>query len=267
MSADKSIEMDRDVRFMRACVAALGYEGGENSIGTYAERAVHRVMKFYVEPREEYHEVKHLGCVADVKNERGITEIQTKAFSRMKDKLEAFLESDKVTVLYPVIAKKYIRILDADTGELGARKLSPKRMRAFDAAYEIYNIREYLGRDNFSLKLVFLEAEEIRQQGIKVKVAGRTRTRMKVNTVPTAILDELDLSSREDYIAFIPEGLSHRFTVSELGKAVGKRFPYGYSIVSILLSVGLLEGPVSEGRRKVYSLTDGAVSLMESYYK
>lgn len=249
---------DRDVRFMRACVAALGYEGGAASIGTYSERAVHRVMKFYLEPREECHEIKHLGCVADIKNESGITEIQTKAFGRMKPKLEAFLRDCKVTVVYPVIAKKYIRTLDASSGELSDRKLSPKRQRVFDAAYELYNIREFLGCDNLSVKLVFLEAEEIRQQDIKVKIAGRTRTRMKINTVPIGIIDEVDLRSPRDYSVFIPNGLPDRFTASELGSLIGKRFAYGYSVVSILSSVGLIEGPQSEGRRKVYSLTECA---------
>ena len=250
----KEYEEECDVRFMRACVAALGYEIDQDSIGTYSERALHKVLKYYLEPRPEYHEIKLNGFIADIKNPDGIIEIQTRAFSRLKEKLASFLPQERVTVVYPVIAKKYLRYLDANTGELSERRSSTKRMTVFDTAYELYNIREFLSYENLSLKLIFLEAEQIKRVGERVKVGKRYRDGVSIEKIPRKVLYEIDIRTRSDYSVFIPEGLSESFTATELGQRVGKRFKYGYSIISILEAVGLIEGPFPEGRKKLYKL-------------
>ena len=253
MTEDKYIT-ERGVRFMRACVAALGYEANAQSIGTYSERALHKVLKFYIEPDESFHEIRYRGNIADVKNREGITEIQTRAFSHLKKKLSVFLEDSPVTVVYPLAAKKYIRRLDAKTGELSERRLSPIRCTVFDAAYELYNIREFFFRANFSVKLIFLETEEIKMQGERVKVGRRYREKVNVERIPRNILSEEELKTREDFRIFIPEGLPSQFTVSELERAIGSRFKHGFSVLSLLLCADLVEGPVADGRKKLYRL-------------
>lgn len=247
---------ERGVRFGKACVAALGYEASAQSIGTYSERALHKVLKFYIEPDESFHEVKYLGNIADVKNADGITEIQTRAFSRLKGKLSVFLPECHVTVVYPIAIKKYIRYVDAATGELGARRLSPKRCTVFDAAYELYNIREFFDSPNLSLKLIYLETEEIKRKGERVRVGGRYRDKVNIERIPRAIIDEIDIKEKKDFSVFIPEGLPRQFTASELGRAVGKNFKYGYSVLSLLLQAGLAEGPIIDGRKKLYRLIE-----------
>ena len=80
--------IDRE-RFERAL--ALANAPTPTCIGTLSERVTHRVLKYYFEPDPNFHEVKYLGSVADIKNSDGIIEIQTKGLDRLRGKLHKFL--------------------------------------------------------------------------------------------------------------------------------------------------------------------------------
>lgn len=56
---------------------------------------------------------------ADIRNEDGIIEIQTRALYRLKPKLDAFLPLDAVTVVYPIAAVKRLSWLDPKTRRNG----------------------------------------------------------------------------------------------------------------------------------------------------
>lgn len=99
---------------------------------------------------------------ADIRNEDGIIEIQTRALYRLKPKAGAFLPLDAVTVVYPIAAVKRLSWLDPKTGEKSAPRRSPKKGTRYDCVRELYALRDYLLRDGFRLCLVFLELEEVR---------------------------------------------------------------------------------------------------------
>ena len=130
-----------------------------SGIGTLGEKLVHRTLKLYLEPREEYHEVAVCGYVADVMNESGIIEIQTRGFSQMKDKLARFLDQYSVTLVYPVIVDKEILWFDKHSGELASRRKSSKHATARGLLSELSGIGELALHDRLTLKLVFLRRE------------------------------------------------------------------------------------------------------------
>lgn len=134
----------------------------ESGIGSVSEGSLHHFLKFYFEPDADLHEVGVGRYFADIRNEDGILEIQTRALYRLKPKLDAFLPLDAVTVVYPVAAVKRLSWLDPDTGEKTRPRRSPKKGTRYDCIRELYALRDYLTRDGFRLCLVFLELEEIR---------------------------------------------------------------------------------------------------------
>lgn len=85
------------------------------AIGSVSEGSLHHFLKFYFEPDADLHEVGVGRYFADIRNEDGILEIQTRALYRLKPKLDAFLPLDAVTVVYPVAAVKRLSWLDPDT--------------------------------------------------------------------------------------------------------------------------------------------------------
>ena len=237
--------------FDLARFTVLGESYGAGGIGVLSERSMHRILKLCIEPREEFHEVKLLGSVADIMNGERVYEIQTKAFARLKPKLEKFLPHYPVTVVYPLVYEKYIRWIDKETGETSTRRKSPKRSTVFDSFYELYNIREFLCDKNLTVKLVLLNVEEYKY---RVSIKGRRKRSERLEQIPTSIVREVDLSSPDDYRIFIPDGLAPRFCAADFNRAVGKGFSYGYSGISILRSVGLVSDGVKEGRKTLYEI-------------
>lgn len=78
-------------RFEQVCKDIAGQRQSGSGIGTLAEKTLHAVLKRYFEPDETKHEVKVGRHVADIVNNSGIIEIQTRAFNALRPKLEAYL--------------------------------------------------------------------------------------------------------------------------------------------------------------------------------
>jgi len=241
--------------FAEARIRVLGDKISPSGIGTYSEKSLHKILKNTLEPSCANHEISHLGFVADIKNADGIIEIQTKALKNLRDKLAVFLPDCKVTVVYPMYKNTYRHKITAD-GEIGARRLSSKHHRICDCAFELYNIREYIKCDNLKILLLFLSVEEYMREGIELKVAGKRRTRERVERIPYRIEEAIELSSPQDYLKLLPEGLADSFSISDINRAWGKRFKHAYSIVSILKSLDLLTEGVKLGREIKYSIKE-----------
>ena len=78
-------------RFKTACEEIIGGNRAENGIGTLSEKTLHAVLKRYFELDGGICEIKFGRYVADVVlGERGIFEIQTRAFNVLRNKLDAF---------------------------------------------------------------------------------------------------------------------------------------------------------------------------------
>ncbi len=151
--------------FMRAQSAVLSEGIGREGIGTLSERALHRILKLAIEPNEAFHEQKVLGSVADIKNENGIVEIQTRAFEKMRPKLEKLLPHFPVTLVYPIAREKRLHWIDPVTKEISEPRKSPKKGKPADAFFELYKIRSLLSHENLTLKLLLLDMEEYRYKG------------------------------------------------------------------------------------------------------
>ena len=244
--------MDK-LSFMRAQSAVLG-EGIERvGIGTLSERALHRILKLAVEPNEEFHEKKILGSVADISNAQGIVEIQTRAFERLVPKLSRFLAEYPVEVLYPIARHKRLHWIDPETGEIAPPRKSPKAGKTSDAFFELYKIRAFLGRENFSVRLVFLDMEEYRYRNGYGK--DKKRGAPRIERIPTAFCEEILLASREDYRIFLPASLGAEFTAKQYAKAVGQKPRYAYLGLRILKdSLGLISHVRTEGREYIYAV-------------
>ena len=237
--------------FLRAQAAVLGEGIEREGIGTLSERALHRILKLAFEPNEAYHEKKVLGSVADIQNESGIIEIQTRAFEKMRPKLARFLPHHRVTLVYPIARHKRLHWIDPETKEISPPRKSPKLGKPSEAFFELYKIRAYLGHENLSIHLVFLDMEEYRYQNGYGKEKKRGAPR--IERIPTAFVEEVVLSSREDYRIFLPESLSAEFTVKQYAKAIGQKPRYAYLGLRILKDCfGLVSHVRTDGREYVY---------------
>ena len=114
-------------QFHLACKKLREEERCRLGIGTLSEKTVHAVLKNYLVPRPEFHEVKCEGYVADILFEDEIFEIQTANFNKLRNKLERFLKEYEVTIVYPIPATKWLYWINQETGECSQKRKSPKR--------------------------------------------------------------------------------------------------------------------------------------------
>ncbi len=236
--------MDKE-RFKEACDAVISHERTRSGIGTLGEKSTHAVLKRYYEPDVNCHEVPVGSFVADIVGENGIIEIQTRQFNKLLKKLEQFLEFSRVTVVYPVSAKKSIIWIDPETGEVAERRASSKKGKVYDILPELYRIKYTLDNPRLSVRICMLEVEELRLLDGYSK--DRKKGATKGDRIPTALLDEIVLDSPYDHRIFLPEGLKADFTSADYAKAARIPLKNAQVGLNLLTYLGLVvrtgEGP------------------------
>ena len=249
--------MDREY-FARLCMGVI--PGAKTSpdapgeIGILAEKTMHRVIKSYMEVREECHEIKVGRHHADIKNEFGIIEIQTRSLYPLRKKLETFLPEYPVMVVVPLAQKKYVSWIDMETGAVTKRHTSPKKESFYTLCRELYGLRDYFTHPHFSLHLLFLETEEFRYLNGWSK--DKKRGSERCDRIPLQLLDELHLAKAEDYRQFLPENLPDTFTTAEFAKLAKLPKRSEWYVIATLQKLGILELCGKEGRSNLYRVTE-----------
>ena len=236
-------------KFKRARLKVLGEEVSTEGVGGLSEKAIHKILKLTLEENTACHEVKFLGSIADIKNEEGITEIQTKDLFRLEGKLSKFLPKSPVTVVIPLIREKYIRWIDTETGEITEPRRSPRADSVYTAFYMLFPLVKFIGRDGFRVKLMFLSADEYK------RLDGWDRTKKrgasKSDKIPRELLEVIDLYSKEDYYKYFP-ALEELFLAKDFAKAVRLPSRKAYYALKLFEALGFVEQVGKKGRAIVY---------------
>ncbi len=230
-------------KFAAAGALALADGDVKGGIGTLGEGYVHKILKYYLEPNAEKREVEYLGFVADIKNAGGITEIQTGSFDKLLPKLERFLKDTNVTLVCPVISNKTIYTTGA-CGELLSSRKSPRHKSIFDAAIELYKIRDYLTSPRLTVRVVFLSACEYKSYGAAKNKKG--------TLIPNGIENEVLFSGRDSYRALLPDKLDTEFFAKDYYKAIASRSRYSYYALKLCEYLGFIKNVGKRGKAFIY---------------
>ena len=243
-----------DARFQAARSAVLSESVAWAGIGTLSERSLHKMLKLYIEPNIERHEVSYMGSIVDIMNDGGIYEVQTRSYERLVPKLRRILPTSPVTVVCPLAAEKYMRWLNTDTGEMSERRKSPKRENAYDAFRMLFGIRELITHPNLHVRLVYMQVEDFRALDGWDKTHKRGSNR--VERIPTRILREESIDSPSDYLAYLPEDLGDEFTAPELSRAIKRTSRYTFYVLKLLEATGAVHAVGKRGRATLYGIAN-----------
>ena len=235
--------------FKRARAEIIGEAVSTDGVGGLNERSIHKVLKLAIEPDPTHHEVKFLGSVADIKNEEGIFEIQTKSAYKLKGKLLKFLEVSPVTLVIPIVKEKYIRYIDSDTGEILPPKRSPRSESVYTALNSIFSLADLFSYENFKLTLVFLSADEYKHR-------VRKRGEKRVDMIPRDILEVMEIKGADKFREFLPASLGEEFVASEFSKAIKKPSRFTYFVIKFYENLGFIEAVGKRGRAILYKRKD-----------
>ena len=179
-------------------------------IGTLQEKLLHRIIKYYFEEDVTFHEIKVGSFYADILKEKEIFEIQTRAFNKLRKKLDCFLPDYKVTIVYPLPYTKWLYWINEQTGEVSNKRKSPKKGTLYDAVFELYKINPYLKHPNLKVCLLLIDMEEYRT--LNGWSLDKKKGSSRYNRIPIELIDEIHLDSSLDYPIFLPKNLPLHFT-------------------------------------------------------
>ena len=237
-------------RFSEACCALCGAVPSRKKIGVLSEKTLHSVIKRFIEPNEALQEVKVGGYFADIKNDDGIFEVQTRSLNRLRAKLTSYLEIETVTIVYPIPAVKRLTWIDAQTGELTSPRKSPKRGSYFDAFPELYKLDMLIANESLRVLLLMVDMDEYRYlNGWSVDgKKGSTRH----ERYPIALADSLLLATKEDYEGLLPSDLCSPFTSKDFASAARIRTRIAQTVLTVLSKRGAVQCIGKSGRLNLY---------------
>lgn len=215
-------------------------------IGERGEKNLHALFKLAVEPDRRRHEIPIGGFVADVLNENGVCEIQTKNFARLCRKLEVFLPEHDMTVICPIIADKTILWVDGDGQVLRTRK-SPKHGAPTDAAAELYALRGIFPHPRLRFLFPRLSVAEYRDATRQRSAAKRSADRL-----PLSLLDVIEVRDNSDVADLFPRDFPKTFTAGEFEKHIHRTSRVAHAALGAFLFCGLLTRK-KEGRAYLYT--------------
>ena len=222
---------------------------GEMGIGTLAEKRLHAVIKKYVCPNVDFHEVGVEGTryVSDVRIGNDVYEIQTGSFYPMKKKIAYYLEKTDctVTVVHPIPFVRWMSWVEPETMDiLPRRKVAGKK--AIDLLPELYPLSEHLKNPRLRFRILLLEVQDFRL--LNGWSTDRKKGSNRYERIPIALIDEIDFHAPDDFRRFLPPSLPAHFTVKEFSALTKLRGRNAYSAVRALATLGLIEAAEPIGR-------------------
>ncbi len=214
------------------------------------ERSQHRVLKFFFEPDAAFHEIPIRSYIADICKDDQIYEIQTSGFGHLTSKLEDFLTDHKVSVIYPAKTVKTVVWTDTKTGDITIGRKFRKSSVKFKLLSELIYIKQFIGRDNFSIIVAETEVNDMRL--LDGRGAERKIKATKVDSIPTGVLSLTEIKTTEDIKRFAQLEDDVHYTRAELQKKFqlkGRSFSVA---LKALVLIGIIKEHSREGRRIIY---------------
>lgn len=231
-------------------------------IGTLCEKRLHSIIKKFIAPESEDHEVvlrdrmggdqKRPKYVADLLIGNTAYEVQTGSFFPMRKKIAYYLENTDldVVIIHPIAYEKWVNWLDPNSRDTVQRNKRKAHGKPTDVAAELYWILPYINNERLSIRLMMLGVEEYRF--LSGWGNGGKRGSERYELIPTKLYDIVKLELAEDYSIFIPDALGEQFTVPEYEKLSKIRGKAAYSAVKALCALGLARECGMRGRAKLY---------------
>ena len=251
------ITEERRRDFLSARDEILASEKASGGIGVLNERTLHASIKLFLEPSSLCREVPVGKRTADIVGEDGVIEIQTGGFEKLIPKLREFLPEVRVTVVLPIAQRRQVWWISENDGSVSGGRKSPVTGTPFSAFGELCKIREFLGSENLTVRVMFFDVDDYRIPDKKHSRRGSVR----YDRVPSSLNDEILISSPEELALLLPENLPREFTSADLGR-LGKvnRNTAGRALL-LLTGFGITERIGKRGRAYLYRLSKDAKTV------
>jgi len=206
-------------------------------IGTQKESSLHEALKFHYSGSEGSTEILEGSYICDGRTGEGeLIEIQRGSFAPLEKKLTNLTRKNKVRIVHPIIARKYIETYDT-SGRLLRRRKSPRNGSPWDLFFALTHSPQLPLLKNLTIELAIIESVEKRTDD------GKGSWRRKGVSVSDHSLGSLRssvvLSKPRDYYQFIPFKKKEEFTIRDLAETANLPMPLARRTLYVLGKMGL----------------------------
>lgn len=251
--------MTEKERFSMICRHVRDTEHRRDGIGTYGEKSVHLALKMFFEDDPEKREVPVGKYIADIKNDSGIHEIQTSGFGSLKHKLEEYLSSYAVELIWPVPEKRHVYWLSPETGEVIKEYASPRHTKPAEIFKELLYLGDCLNSPRLSFTLVSLSVDEVSLLDGYGKERRRRAT--KVDRIPTELIRIRRYSSAGEMAELFPYSEGDILTAKKIRKYLKAPGRSGWAALRVMEELGIIVRNGKDGNCILYefrgNLTQG----------
>ncbi len=219
------------------------------------ETSLHRTLKLHYAESEDATEVRHGAFRIDAVHSGELIEIQFASLSSIRNKLATLLETDKVRIVKPIVARRRIIRQKTADGPIISRRLSPKRGQTLDLFEELVYLTQIFPHPNLTIDVPLVSVEEWRLPPVQRK-SRRGRFRPK-HSVKDVVLEEI-LSSRSfrtradlKRLAEVNK-LPQPFDTGQLAKHLDRRRDVAQRIAYVLRNIGAVEEAGKRGNARTY---------------
>ncbi len=237
-------------RFSTALELYLSSGHKSLGIGTYREKSLHTVLKYFVTSDTTKHEVRCGKYICDVLSGDEVIEIQTHRLSPLKAKLTELLQSKTVEVIFPICVQKRIIRIDTDSGEVMSIRNSPKKEKADDIFLQLCYLKDLLCDDRLSFTVFAYKGNEYRYAEKNIKV-GKKYTD-KYDIIPYEYVSTIRLSDKSSYLELLDDIPTSEFTLKEYCSVSGRNKEAAQKILYVLARRGVLCVCGKHGREYIY---------------
>lgn len=225
-------------------------KNASSSIGTKKESSLHRSLKFQYSGSDGDTETIAGSYVCDGRTREGeLIEVQTGSFGPLREKIETLTQNNRVRIIHPVIAQKYIELYDKG-GRLLHRRKSPRKGSLWDLFDALIYAPELPLRKNLCIELAVVDVVEKRIDD------GKGSWRRKGVRITDRLLDtwhySVILKSKKDYFQFVPFKKARQFTVRDLSAEAGINNVLARKVLYTIMKMGLIKRIGKQGRAWVY---------------
>lgn len=165
-----------------------------------------------------------------------------------------------VTVVYPMSVENRLIWVAPDTGEVTRGGRSKRGMICAKALWELYGIRDFIGKVGFTFVILGVSTEE--RKLLCGWSKDRKRGSRRIERLPVALIDEKVFRELSDYVEMVPVELRDQdFTAAVFSKATKLTPKTGNAALRCLTDIELLERE-KVGRGYIYRVKP---ELLERY--
>lgn len=184
------------------------------------ETSLHRQLKAHYAAKAGQQEVVCGDYRIDAVRRGQLIEIQHGSLAAIRNKIARLLEDNRVKVVKPIVAKKYLVKLDKKGGEVVGRRLSPKRGTLLDLFDELVYFTRVFPHPRLILEVALVEVEELRYPGHGKRRRRRERDFQIEDQRLVELLDVHRFRTLADLRRLLPKTLPQPFHTQHIAEGL-----------------------------------------------